>query len=319
MAENAQLSNAPEGVANEAETAILSSMPTESASASSNTAADVQAQVQAAKPLPTANLTATHPSDAYRIEDLVPNGLSTLHDLPGVQEWQEAVLAGRSVTTTSRYVARRVEPVVKSGNVTHIQLLRFIFLLIEFIRSLRAPGRGPSTTGPGGKRLPPRDDLRHILSSLTGSTPSKKKPAPPATTGTRTVPDSIINAICGRFVPNGGSNLSKNDVILLHTTLCALSLHIPPLPAADGGSSSQGGNSPNELATDPSDLRDDLRLGNTTILQYFRELGCRVDKPREAEFAKWGIKGGKAEAASKRVARLRIPLQFPKMSRGGPR
>ena len=301
MAENAQL--APDGIADAAETAILSSMPAESPA--SNPAADVQAQVQAAKPLPTANLAATHPADVYTIEDLVPNGLSTLRQLPGVLEWQETVLSGQAVTTTSRYVAHRIEPVVRSGNVTHIQLLRFILLLLEFVRSLRAPGRDSSA---GGKRLPRREDLRRALSSFTSKN----------TTTTTTIPDSIIDALRRKFAPNG-QNLSKNDVTLLHTTICALSLHIPPVPAADGGSSSQGGNAPNELATDPSDLRDDLRFDNSVILQYFRELGCRVDKPRETEFAKWGVKGGKAEAASRRIARLRIPVEFPKISRGGRR
>ena len=119
-----------------------------------------------------------------------------------------------------------------------------------------------------------------------------------------------------KFAPHGG-HVTKHDLTLLHTTICALSLHIPPQPAKDGGSSSQGGNAPNELATDPADLRDDLHLESPVILQYFRELGCRVDKPRESEFAKWGIKGGKAEAAARRVARLRIPVEFPKVSRGG--
>lgn len=80
-------------------------------------------------------------------------------------------------------------------------------------------------------------------------------------------------------------------------------------------SSDTSGNAANELATDPSDLRDDLRLDNTKILQYFRELGCRVDKPRETEYAKFGIKGGKVEAASSRVVRLRVPVEFPKVRR----
>ena len=285
-------------------------MPTEPASDMTSKASEIQAQIQASKPLPTANLDATHPLDVYPIDVLVPNGLSTLHQLPGVQEWQDTVLAGRAVTTTSRYVAHRVESVVKSGNVTHMQLLRFILLLLEFIRSLR-PAKKDASTGPGGKRLPQREDLRRILSSLTGTT---SKTSPPSST----VPDTVIEAIRRKFVPHG-SNLTRNDITLLHTTLCALSLHIPPQPGADGGSSSQGGNSTNELATDPADLRDDLRLDNATALQYFRELGCRVDKPRETEFSKWGIKGGKAEAAAKRIARLKIPVQFPKVSRGGRR
>ncbi|KAE8355520.1 A49-like RNA polymerase I associated factor-domain-containing protein [Aspergillus coremiiformis] len=308
MAENAQLSNAPAGAASAAESAILSSMPLDSATDIATKTAAVQAQIQANKPLPQANLAASHPSDVYPIDVLIPGGLSTLQQLPGMNEWQESVNSGQAVTTTSRYVSRRVEAVVNSTNATQLQVLRFIFLLLEFARALR-PGRdSKSSSGPGSKRLPPREELRRILSSPTGAT----------TDAAETLPDPVIDAIRRKFAPQG-SNLNKNDITFLHTTICALSLHIPPQPAKDGGSSSQGGNAANELATDPSDLRDDLRLDNAVILQYFRELGCRIDKPRETEFAKWGIKGGKAEANARRVARLKVPVEFPKVSRGGRR
>lgn len=316
MAENAQLSNVPAGASSAAESAILSAMPADSAADLASKTAAVQAQIQAAKPLPQANLDASHPSDVYPIENLVPGGVATLRQLPGIKEWQDQVAADLSVMTSSRYVSRRLEAVVKSGNVTQIQVLRFIFLLLEFARSLR-PGRDPKSSGPGSKRLPTREDLRRILSSSTGDSaiPSKKTSSS-SSTSAETLPDSVIDAVRRKFAPQGTS-LSKNDITLLHTTICALSLHIPPQPAKDGGSSSQGGNSPNELATDPSDLRDDLRLDNPAIQQYFRELGCRIDKPRETEFAKWNIKGGKAEAAARRVVRLKVPVEFPKMSRGG--
>lgn len=313
MAENAQLSNAPSGSANPAETALLSSMPgtvNGEATDMATKAANVQAQVQAAKPIPTANLSATHPVDVYAIETLVPNGHATLRQLPGIKEWMDTVNSGQAVTTTSRYVSRRVEAVVKSGNVTQLQLLRFIFLLLEFARSLR--NGGPSS-GPGGKRLPTREDLRRVLSS-TGTTPSTSDGS--SSSSGETLPDPIIDSIRRQFAPSGG-HMSKNDLTLLHTTICALTLHIPPQPSKDA--SGFGGNAPSELATDPSDLRDDLRLDNPTVTQYFRELGCRVDKPRDTEFAKWGVKGGKAEAASRRVARLRLPIEFPRVSRGGRR
>lgn len=298
IAENALLSNAPAGAANAAESAILSSIPAEAIEEASTKKETLQAEIQAAKPVPTANTSASHPSDVYPIDVLVPNGLSTLRQLP-VKDWQDAVEAGNAITTTSRYVAHRVEAVVKSGNTTQLQILRFILILLEFARGLR---RGKPTDPPGSKRLPPREDLRRILSSSPSSSSQ--------------LSDPVIDTIRRKFAPQG-TVVSRTDVTFLHTTICALSLHIPPTPARDGGSSSLGGNAPNELATDPADLRDDLRLDNPTIMQYFRELGCRIDKPRETEFAKWGIKGGKVEAASRRIARLRLPLQFPKVSRGG--
>lgn len=311
MAENAQLSSAPAGTLNEAGAALISSLPANVASGLAK-ATNVQAEVQAAKPLPTPDLTAVHPSDVYSLETLVPGGHSTLRQLTGIDEWTQQVEAGLGVVTGSRYVSNRVVAVAQSGNPTQIQVLRFIQLLLEFTRSLKGMGRDKGA-GPGSKKLPPRDDLRKILSSTSGASKAGKEEEE---SNVELLPESVVDAVRRRFAPQGGF-LSKHDLTLLHTTICALSFHIPPQPAKDGGSSSLGGNSPNELATDPSDLRDDLRLDSNTIQQYFRELGCRIDKPRESEFSKWNIKGGKAEAAARRVARLRIPLEFPKVSRGG--
>lgn len=313
MAENAQLSNAPAGTLNEAGAALISTLPADVASGLAK-ASNVQAEVQAAKPLPTPNLTATHPADVYSLENLVPGGHSTLRQLTGIDEWTQQVEAGMSIVTGSRYVSNRVVAVVQSGNTTQTQVLRFIQLLLEFTRSLKSMGRDKGA-GPGSKKLPPREDLRKILSSTSGAAGAKGGKEVDDS-DIALLPDSVVDAVRRRFAPQGGF-LSKHDLTLLHTTICALSFHIPPQPAKDGGSSSLGGNSPNELATDPSDLRDDLRLDSNTIQQYFRELGCRIDKPRESEFAKWNIKGGKAEAAARRIARLRIPLEFPKVSRGG--
>ncbi|KAJ5104982.1 hypothetical protein NUU61_002329 [Penicillium alfredii] len=316
MAENAQLSNAPAGAVPEAGAALLSSLPADVATGVTK-ANNVQAEVQAAKPLPTADLSAAHPSDVYPLETLVPNGNSTLSQLNGVDEWKQQVEAGLGVSTYSRYASNRIPAVVSSDNATHLQVLRFIQLLMEFARSLKNMGRDAKGGGPGSKRLPPREDLRRILSNVTGAPKGAAKPADNAATASSDLlPESVVDAVRRRFAPNGGF-LTKHDLTLLHTTICALTLHIPPQPARDGGSSSLGGNAPNELATDPSDLRDDLRVDSNTIYQYFRELGCRIDRPRETEFAKWNIKGGRAEANARRVARLRVPVEFPKVSRGG--
>ncbi|OJI98983.1 hypothetical protein ASPVEDRAFT_50551 [Aspergillus versicolor CBS 583.65] len=303
MAENAQLSNAPEGAATAAESALLQSMPADAARDIAAKSAAVQAEIQASKPLPPANLDAKHPSEVYPIENLVPNGNATLRQLP-IKDWQDTISSGLEVITSSRYVANRIYDVVESGNTTHLQILRFVLVLIELTRALGSgkPGRGP-------KRLPSRDDLRQLLSG--GSKNANDDPSPQ-------IPDPVIDAIRRKFAP-GGSTLSKNDITLLKTTICALTLHIPPQPVKDGIPTPNGGNTPNELATDPSDLRDDLQCENADIQQYFRELGCRVDKPRETEFAKWDVRGGKAQAATMRIARLKLPVEFPKVSRAGGR
>lgn len=45
--------------------------------------------------------------------------------------------------------------------------------------------------------------------------------------------------------------------------------------------------------------------------QYFAELGCRVAAPTEREQADFKIPN-KAVAAQRRVAKLKLPLDFPK-------
>ncbi|KAK2791691.1 DNA-directed RNA polymerase I subunit rpa49 [Onygenales sp. PD_12] len=311
LAENALLSsNTTPGTApSAAESALLSSIPADASSASPQKTA--QAEIQAAKPLPQPNLSATHPSQVYAIETLVPNGLATLRTLP-VQDWQDAIAASEAVISTSRFVAHRVESVVRSGNKTQLQLLRLIMILIEFSRCLKSSRGGPggASATSGAKKLPPREDLRRILSG--GGSGSASTGTGTGTSSTKPhhfLPDTFLDALRRKFVPQG-SFLSKTDITLLHTTICALSLHIPPASGAGFAS--------NELATDPADLRDDLRLDFQTVCQYFRELGCKVDKPRETEFVRWGIKS-KVEAGARRVAKLRVPVEFPKVSRGGGR
>ncbi|EFR00672.1 hypothetical protein MGYG_03677 [Nannizzia gypsea CBS 118893] len=295
ITENALTSNASASSTKAAESALLSFMPQDGMSIAA-AEKSAQAEIQASKPLPQPNLSATQPAEVYSIESLVPNGLPTLRKVP-VKDWQAAVAASEGITTSSRFVANRVEAAVQSGDKTLVQLLRFILILIELSRSLKRSSGGGR--GPDSKKLPPREDLRRILSTAVDS----------ETSTTPTITDPFLDTIRRKFVPQG-SFLSRNDITLLHTTICAMSLHIPP------ASGKMGGSNVSELATDPADLRDDLRLENDTILKYFRELGCKVDKPRETEFAKWSIKNGKAEAASKRIARLKIPVEFPKVSRG---
>ncbi|PGH23438.1 hypothetical protein AJ80_02548 [Polytolypa hystricis UAMH7299] len=294
IAENALIASSsnPSGTPTTAESALLSSMPNDKAQLSAQKSA--AAEIQAAKPLPQPDLSATHPVGVYTLESLIPNGLSTLRALP-IHDWQDAVNAGEPVLTSSRFVSNRIESVVGGGNKTTIQLLRYIWILIEFSRCLKSAGRGSNSAGPGSRKLPARDELRTVLSATLGTTGKAAL-----------LPDSFLDSLRRKFAPQG-SFLSKTDITFLHTTICALTLHIPP---------AAGNNTATELATDPSDLRDDLRLENKDALQYFRELGCRVDKIRESEFVKWGVKT-KAEAAAKRVARLRLPVEFPRLSRGG--
>lgn len=61
-------------------------------------------------------------------------------------------------------------------------------------------------------------------------------------------------------------------------------------------------------------LKDDLKLEMKTLTQYFSELGARVNKMTEGERNKRSMT--KAQAAATRIAKLRLPLEFPKVRMG---
>lgn len=300
ITENALLSNTPRGAttANAAESALLSTIPTDTTGPTD--AKTAQQEIQASKPLPQPDLSATQPSDVYSIASLVPNGLSLLRQIP-IKDWQEASAASEDIPTPSRFVSKHVESVIQAGQKTNMQILRFILILLELTRTLKR-SRGGQGQGPDSRKLPAREELRSTLANAAGSGNDED--------GSSVITDSFLDALRRKYVPQG-SFLSRNDITFLHTSICALSLHIPPASGA--------GFAANELATDIADLRDDLRVDNQTITKYYRELGCKVDKPREGEFARWGVKRGKVEAAAMKIARLKIPLDFPKLSRGGMR
>ncbi len=62
---------------------------------------------------------------------------------------------------------------------------------------------------------------------------------------------------------------------------------------------------------DTHDIREDLKLEGPAIQKYFLELGCAVAPPTETEMVK--LKIIKTEKVGHRIAKLRLPLVFPKM------
>jgi DNA-directed RNA polymerase I subunit RPA49 len=89
------------------------------------------------------------------------------------------------------------------------------------------------------------------------------------------------------------SELTKWHVDKLVLHVCALTLHI------------------DDFVTDTHNVREDLRLEPQQMSQYYSELGCKVSPPTEKERLKFGLKT-KAEGQGHAVARLQIPLVWPK-------
>ncbi|KAL8771552.1 MAG: hypothetical protein Q9209_002994 [Squamulea sp. 1 TL-2023] len=94
---------------------------------------------------------------------------------------------------------------------------------------------------------------------------------------------------------DGGRILNSwhHDNLLTH--ICALCITVDP----------------ENFKTDVYDIKEDLKLDTKNVRKYFKEIGCRITAPTETERGRWSL--GKAEAASRLVAKLRLPLEFPKM------
>ena len=109
-------------------------------------------------------------------------------------------------------------------------------------------------------------------------------------------PTELVESVRRRFTNETGGEMGKWQMDNLATHICALALF------AD------------HWETDIWLLKEDLKLDLKELTQYFLELGARVHKVNETERGRRGLT--KAQAAATRIARLRIPLDFPKVRMG---
>ncbi len=254
---------------------------------------DTAAALQGARPLPTPDLTATNVFDAYPLANLVfPSPYtSTLTAMPA-SEWRTVISEGKTVQTTSRYVASRIANLTQAANAhpspdspqtIHLQLLRYLLLLIEFSRAISKFRAGKSFL------------------------PIHKWP-PSRISDHAQLPSPLLHALIQKYCPDG-TGPTKSNLILLHTTILAITLHLPP-PSGNPGAA--------VLITDPNDVQQDLGLTPEDTRRYLRELGCKMETASEQELKTWGVrKPGEKEVRIK-YAKLRVPLVFPKMGRGPP-
>ncbi|MCJ1478591.1 DNA-directed RNA polymerase I subunit rpa49 [Lambiella insularis] len=106
------------------------------------------------------------------------------------------------------------------------------------------------------------------------------------------ITDSMIEGLRKRFAPQGAA-LNKWAIDNLTTHVCALALVI------------------DQFEVDTCDLRDDLKLETKEISKYFQEIGCKVAIPTESEMKKMRIT--KAESTTHKIAKLKLPLEFPRV------
>lgn len=130
----------------------------------------MQDEILASKPIPKPNLRATEVENVYPIGSLVPAG--DMRNL-AVKEWQDAAAAGEDIKLTSRYVAHRLQPIAMRDDVQRLKALKYLLLLLDFNTALK-PNRG-------GKKVPPKDQLRDKLTAW---------------------PESLIESVRRRFSDN---------------------------------------------------------------------------------------------------------------------
>ncbi len=108
------------------------------------------------------------------------------------------------------------------------------------------------------------------------------------------IPEAVLESIKRKFTE--GPLITKFGVDLMITHLCALACVVE------------------NFEVNTFDLKEDLKLENKEMSQYFAEIGARVGVLGERERIKLGLE--KAAAAQQKVARLKLPLEFPKLSFG---
>ncbi|KAL3427093.1 a49-like RNA polymerase I associated factor [Phlyctema vagabunda] len=112
-------------------------------------------------------------------------------------------------------------------------------------------------------------------------------------------PESVQESIRRKFSTNGFISKFQSDLLITH--LCALACLV------------------DNYEVDMFPLKEDLKLENKEIAQYFHEIGAKIVPPTEQQRKAMGL--DKAAAAQRKFAKLRIPLDFPRVSfaRGRPR
>ncbi|CCU77390.1 hypothetical protein BGHDH14_bgh04043 [Blumeria hordei DH14] len=107
------------------------------------------------------------------------------------------------------------------------------------------------------------------------------------------IPEAVLGNVKQKFSEDGIINKYRCDLLITH--LCVISLIV------------------DNFETDTSDLKEDLQLELSQITKYFAEVGAKSTALGKAETTRLG----KSVASQRRLAKLKLPLTFPKLSYGG--
>ena len=222
----------------------------------------LNAEADASKPRPKANLSAETIEEVYTIDSLI--GVDILKAVP-VLDWQQAIKAKKEIVVKSQYIANRIQKASTSPE--KLRILRYLLLLIELHLTSR-PGRFGNS-----KIVPKRDEMKKIAGGL---------------------PEAVIEHVRRGFSDNG--IMSKYQLDLLVTHICALACLV------------------DNYTVDLYDLQVDLRQDTKGMTQYYREIGAKVSALPETVRKELGL--DKATAAQRKIAKLKLPLDFPRAGFG---
>jgi DNA-directed RNA polymerase I subunit RPA49 len=105
------------------------------------------------------------------------------------------------------------------------------------------------------------------------------------------MPEPVIENARRHFSTDGA--VSKYQVDLLSTHICALACLV------------------DNYTVEMYDLQSDLRLETRGMSQYFKEIGAKISALPEARRKELGL--DKATATQRKIAKLNLPLEFPKV------
>lgn len=108
------------------------------------------------------------------------------------------------------------------------------------------------------------------------------------------MPESVVESVKRKFAE--GNSMSRFQVDLLITHVCALACLV------------------DNYDVGVFELQEDLKLEGRDMAKYFREIGARVAPLSEAQRKLLNM--DKAAGAQRQVAKLKLPLDFPKASAG---
>lgn len=252
------------------------------------------------KPLPQPNLATEDIREVYPLSTLVfPSAERTLKSIP-VAYWTDRACRDKPIKTSSHFISNRVGPLFQVQKITmasetqahaqtlqQIQLLRYLDLLLQIHRY------------------------------LASHKPGKSFPAPSAWPEKTIESDfdmSIVRGIVDHMFPE--RRTSRPAMSLFRATILAITLQIPP-----------AGRTPdiNILVAEPTDIIRDLAIDSKDVFALYRELGCQVGPLGSTEMSVFGLdklKGATDENGEPvnyrkvRFAKLKLPLEFPKVSQG---